>query len=80
MKKPEETDAVSGVKHRHDNSVATHKCAHANKSIIYILLCKEKAPIYKLSCSIASKTPQICHYKHERKTSRLFVVQHERRL
>ena len=32
-------------------------------------MCKEKAPIYKLSRSKAHKIQQICHYRHTRKTS-----------
>ena len=37
-------------------------------------LCHEKAPIYRLSHSKAPKTQQICHYKHTRKTSELFLL------
>ena len=33
----------------------------------------EKAPIYRLSRSKAPKTQQICHYRHTRKTSELFL-------
>ena len=36
MKKPEESDAVFEVKHRHGNSVASFQCAHVIKLIIYI--------------------------------------------
>ena len=37
-----------------------------------IPLWQKKAPIYKLSRSKAPTTQQICHYKHARKTTRLF--------
>ena len=46
VKKPEKSEAVSEVKHRHGNSAANLKCARVNKSIIYIIVRKEKAPIY----------------------------------
>ena len=46
----EESDAVSEVKHRHGNSVAS-----INMSIIYITMCKNKEPIHKLSRSKAPK-------------------------
>ena len=35
---------------------------------------KEKAPIYKLYRSKAPKTQQVCHCRHERKTSAPFFV------
>ena len=34
----------------------------------------EKAPICKLFSNKAPKTQQICHYKHTRKTSELFLL------
>ena len=34
----------------------------------------KKAPIYRLSRSKASKTQQIIHYRHTRKTSELFSL------
>ena len=37
-------------------------------------MCKEKAPIYKLSHSKAPKTQQICQYRHARKPSGLFLL------
>ena len=33
----------------------------------------EKASVYKLSRSKAPKTQQICHYRHTRKTGKLFL-------
>ena len=42
MKKPEESDAVYEVNHRHVNSVASLQCARVNKSITYILHCINK--------------------------------------
>ena len=56
MKKPKESNVVFKVKQKHDNSVASLQCACANKLIIYITMHKQKAPIYKLSCSDASIT------------------------
>ena len=53
--KPEEHDAVSKVKHRHGNSVASLKCACVKKSIIYNIMHKETAPIYRLSRNITPK-------------------------
>ena len=58
---------------------------HAKTSLLYtfqrsmeanrnINLWQEKAPIYMLSRSKAPKTQQICHYKHTRKTSELFLL------
>ena len=38
-----------------------------------IKLWQEKAPIYRLSRSKAPKTHQICHYRHTRETSELFL-------
>ena len=55
MRTPEESDAVSQVKHRHGNSVASLPCAHANKFIIYITIHKLKAHIYKLTSIKAPK-------------------------
>ena len=40
---------------------------------IYITL-KEKASIYKSFQSKATKTQQVCHYRHVRKTSGLFLL------
>ena len=34
----------------------------------------KKAPVYRLSRSKAPKTQQICHYRHMRKTSELFLL------
>ena len=48
VKKPEESDAASKVKHSLGKLVASFKCA---QSIIYIIIRKEKASIYKLSRS-----------------------------
>ena len=44
-KKPEESGAVSEVKHRLDNSVTSLQCACVNKSVIDITMHKRKAPI-----------------------------------
>ena len=50
----------------------------ANKNI---LLCEEKAPIYKLSRSKAPKTQQTSGYKHMGNNQQtFFFVRHERRL
>ena len=74
MKSPKESDAVSKVKHGHNDSVTSLKYACVNKSIIYIIMHKEKTPIYKVSHSKALKTMQICSYRHARKTSRPFSL------
>ena len=34
----------------------------------------EKVPVYRLSRSITPKTQQICHCRHTRKTSELFLL------
>ena len=58
---------------------------HATTSLLYIFqqsmqanrninLWQEKALIYRLSRSKAPKTQQICHYRHTRKTSELFLL------
>ena len=58
---------------------------HAKTSLLYafqhsiqanknINLWQEKAPVYRLSRSKAPKTQQICHYRHTRKTSELFLL------
>ena len=47
---------------------------HALTSQLYIIMHKEKAPIYKLSRSKAPKTQQIRHYRHARKTSGPFFL------
>ena len=39
-----------------------------------ISLWQEKAPIYRLSCSKAPKTQQICHYRHMKKNNELFLL------
>ena len=62
------------VEHRHGNSAASLKRARVTKSITYIIMRKEKAPIYKSSRSKVSKTQQICHYRYVRKTSGLFLL------
>ena len=54
-KKLGESEAVSKVKHRRSNSVASLQRAHINKLFIYVPMRKHKAPIYKLSRSKASK-------------------------
>ena len=72
--KPEKIGSVAEVKHRHGSSVASLECTRATNSSIYIIMRKEKAPIYKLSRRKAPKTQQICHYKHATKTSRLFLL------
>ena len=59
---------------RHGNSIASLKRARVMKSIIYIKMREEKAPIYKSSRSKAPKTQQICHYRHVRKTSERFFL------
>ena len=63
----------SEVKHRHDNPVASFKCARIKKSIIYITMRKQKALVNILSRSKAPKTQQNCHYRHPRKASWLFL-------
>ena len=65
---------VSEDKHRHGNSATTLQRARVIKSIIYIMMCKEKAPIYKSSRSKAPKIQQICDYRHVRKTIVLFLL------
>ena len=65
-------DAVSEVTHKHDKSAASLECTRVNKSIIYIIMRKEKATIYNLSRSKAPKTQQICHYNHAIQTSKPF--------
>ena len=72
--KLKETDAVFEVKHRHGNSVACFNCTHFNKSIIYVIMRKEKAPIFAVSRSRTLKTQRIHHYKHARKTRVLFLL------
>ena len=57
-----------------ENLITNLKCARVNKLIIYLIMRKKKAPIYKLSCSRAPKTLQICNYKHVRKTRVLFSL------
>ena len=70
--------------HKHLTSIAV-LTVQANMSLLYtfqrsmqanknIHLWYEKAPIYKLSRSKAPKTQQICHYKHTRKTSEIFLL------
>ena len=70
--------------HVHLTSI-TVLTVHAKTSLLYtfqrsikanrnINLWKEKAPIYRLSRSKAPKTQQVCHYKHTRKTSELFLL------
>ena len=54
MRKLEEGDTISELKHRHANSVASVQCARVNKLIIYITMHKQKPLIYKLS---RRKTP-----------------------
>ena len=48
--------------------------ASVNKSVIYTIMRKEKAPVYKLSHSKSPKTQKICHYTHARKTGGLFLL------
>ena len=56
MKKPGKSDAVAEVKHRHSNPFASLQYARVNKSIIYITMHKQKAPINVLPHSKALKT------------------------
>ena len=73
-KKTRKSDTVSEVEHRRGNSAANLKRARVIMSIIYLIMHKEEAPIYKPSCSKAAKTQQICHYRHVRKTCGLFLL------
>ena len=57
-------DAFSEAEHWHKNPVACLVYAGINKSIIYITKYKQKALIYQLSRSKASKTQQVVSYKH----------------
>ena len=68
----QKSDTGSEVKYRRGNSTASLERAHVIKSIIYFIMHKGKAPIYKSSRSKAPKTQQICHYRHVRKTSGFF--------
>ena len=54
-----------------NNIYIFQRSRRANRNIH---LCQEKAPIYKLFRSKAPKTQQICHYRHARKTSGLFLL------
>ena len=56
---------------RHDNPVVSIECARVKKSIIYVTVRKQKAPINMLSHSKAPKTQQNCCYIHKSKTSGL---------
>ena len=59
MKKTENTAAFSKVKHRHNNIVLSFVCARVKKSIIYVTMHKQKAPINMLSRSKAPKIQQV---------------------
>ena len=59
--KPEESDTVSEVEHRQaiqPQVLSVH--ALSIKSITYVIMLKENAPIYKSSRSEAPKTQQFC--------------------
>ena len=67
------------------NFYRSFDCAHKKTSLLYtfqrsmranrnINLWQEKASVQRLSSSKAPKTQQICHYKHTRKTSELFLL------
>ena len=58
---------------------------HAKTSLLYVFrrsiqanrnvnLWQEKAPVYRLPRSKATKTQRICHYRHTRKTGELFLL------
>ena len=80
MKKPEENDAVSEVKHRHGNSVARLQCVRVNKLIIYITMHKQKAPIYMLSHSKAPKHSKFRLTNIQEKPVDFFMVPHRGRI
>ena len=46
MKKTEDIDIFSDVKHKHDNPVASPGCTRVNNSIIYVTT-QRKHPKYK---------------------------------
>ena len=70
-KKPDESDAVSEVNHRHDNSVANLQRAPVN-----IIMKKQGAPIYKLSRSKAPKHRKFRLTDAQEKPADLFAAQH----
>ena len=55
LRNEENRNDFSGVKHRHDNPVASFDCALVNKSIVYITVRKQKAPS---TCCLAAKHPK----------------------
>ena len=80
-RKPKTVTNFSKVKHRHGNPVASFECALVNKSIIYVTMHKQTAPINMLFRSKAPKNTTNCCYGHAAKTGGLFfIVPHGRRL
>ena len=73
------SDAVSEVKHRHGNSVASLQCAPVDKFIVYITMHKQTTPIYKLSCSKASNTFRLSDIQ-EKPVDLFYGTIYERRL
>ena len=73
MKQPEESDAVSEVKHRYDNSFVSLQYVRVNKSTMYITMHKRKAPITMLSCSNAPNAQEMW-VRNKRKTVVIIYV------
>ena len=77
MKKTEDSDVFSDVKHRHDDPATSLDYAHDYKSIIYVSYnaINGKAPINRLYHSKTPETQQVDCFMHARKTSdSLFVI------
>ena len=66
------------MQHRHNYPAASFECARVNKSIIYVDMDKQKAPICMLSRSKAPKTQQITITDMLEKPVDFFMVPHGR--
>ena len=62
----------SEVEHGHDNPVTCLQCVRFNKSIMYVIMHKEKMPINMLPHSKAPGKTTNCGNRHAKKTRGLF--------
>ena len=71
-KKTENSDDFFRVEHGHDNPVTSLQCVSFNKSIMYVIMHKEKMPINMLPHSKAPGKTTNCGNRHAKKTRGLF--------
>ena len=79
-KKPEKTGTVTEVEHRHGSSVASLECTGVTKSIIYIIMRKEKQLFTSYPAAKRPKHSKFAITDMQEKPAFFFVVRYGHRL